>query len=124
MVRVLRDTERCPTLGGRVFPVALPAKLRDYPAAVFARQGSSQDDTFDGAVHRIAIGIAVLAPFPEYDRIEQAMGEVFQAFRLGGKELKTFMHPGLPRDTLDYDAHVGDAQRGLLRQELHVVFSP
>ena len=120
LVALLKDRDKCPTLEGRVFPIALPQKLDKYPAAVFARQGSLQDDTLRGAAYQPAVGIAVLAPFPRYDEIEEAMGQVFRALQGGGD---LYMHPELPRDSLDYEAHVGNAQKGLLRQEIQVVFN-
>ena len=120
LVKLLK--ERCPTLDGRIFPIALPQKLDAYPAAVFARQGSLQDDAFRGPGYQPAVGIAVLAPFPRYDEIEQAMGEVFRALQHGG-DITLHMNPELPRDSLDYEAHVGDAQKGLLRQEIQVVLN-
>ena len=122
LVRLLKDPERCPSLGGRIFPIALPQKLDEYPAAVFARQGSLQDPAFRGPAYQLEVGIAVLAPFPRYDEIEKAMGEVFQALQHGG-DITLHMNPELPRDSLDYEAHVGNAARGLLRQEIQVVLN-
>ena len=121
LVALLSNKERCPALGGRVFPVVLPHGHDGYPAAVFARQGSLQDDTLRGAGYQVAVGIAVLAPFPAYDKIEEAMGEVLRALQAGGEGVALYMHPELPRDTFDDEAYVGDTMRGLLRQEIQVV---
>ena len=121
LVRLLSNKERCPALEGRIYPVVLPHGLHEFPSATFARQGSLQDDSFRGAGYQVVVGIAVLAPFPAYDKIEDAMGEVLKAFQAGGEGVALYMNPELPRDTFDDEAYVGDTMRGLLRQEIQVV---
>ena len=105
---LVKAIETVPELEGKVFPVVVPAKMRDWPVCLYARAGGLLDETTRGAAVQPGVRVEIIAG--RYEDVDRVM----QAARRALVREGLYQIPDPPVDVYDEDLSV-------FRQAIHVI---